>query len=66
MILNYMIQITQSEAEQIQRQNKKNRLKIASKRKRHGGKTYYVLNDDYSSLDIVAKMRGVKRKDLFR
>lgn len=61
-----VIQITQPEAEQVQRLNKKNRLKIASERKRHGGKTYYVLNDDYGSLDIVAKMRGIKRKDLFR
>lgn len=35
-------------------------LKKASERKKHGGKTYYILGDDKNSLEILASLRGYK------
>lgn len=55
-----MIPIIQTEADFILKNVKDNKLKKASARKRHGGKTYYVLNDDYPSLSVLAKLREYK------
>lgn len=55
-----IIQITQREADYIISHldcNKRN-LKKSSSRKKHGGKTYYVMNDDVNSLRLLAKLRG--------
>lgn len=55
-----MIKIVQSEADYILKNVKASRLKKASERKRHGGKTYYILCDDYPSLKALAKIRKYK------
>jgi hypothetical protein len=55
-----IIQITQREADYINTHldcNQRN-LKKASSRKKHGGKTYYVMNDDINSLRLLAELRG--------
>lgn len=57
-----MIKVTQHEAEQISCQVKHPKFAIASKRKRHGGKTYYLPPDDFYSLSILARMRGFHNK----
>lgn len=63
-----IIKITQSEADYIISHSDSNerKLKKASARKRHGGKTYYVLNDDKTSLRLLAYLRGyvpIKQKN---
>lgn len=59
-----MIKITQREAEYINKRipNRYIRLKKASENKRSGGKTYYVLNDDFGALKVLAYLRGYKNK----
>lgn len=59
-----MIKLTPYEAEYIKKNVKRNRLKVASANKRKCGKTYYVLCDDYSTLNAVAKMRGISKREL--
>lgn len=53
-----MIKITQFEADTIMRNVKHPKFSIASRRKRHGGKTYYIRNDDIRSLSVLASIRG--------
>lgn len=53
-----MIKITQQEADIILKTVKDNKLKKTSERKRHGGKTYYVLNDDKPSLIALTKLKN--------
>ena len=53
-----MIQITQMEADYIIKHVPDRKLKKASARKRHGGKTYYIVGDDISSLKVLAMLRG--------
>lgn len=53
-----LIQITQMEADYIIKNVPDRKLKKSSERKRHGGKTYYVLGDDASSLNVLAMLRG--------
>lgn len=63
-----IIQITQREADYLIAHldcNKRN-LKKASGRKRHGGKTYYVMNDDINSLKLLAELRGYGNEETTR
>lgn len=53
-----MIQLTQMEADHIIAHVPNRKLIKASERKNHGGKTYYVLNDDYDSFKTLAMLRG--------
>lgn len=56
----YLIKIYQREADYLIENVPTRKLKKASGRKKHGGKTYYVLNDDYDSLKVVAMLRDYK------
>lgn len=61
-----MIPITEYERKIIQKEapSPRNRLAISSRAKNSGGKTYYVLCNDYVSLKILASIRKIKLKDL--
>lgn len=53
-----MVTITESEKNVIRSEYPNKQLRKSSGRKRKGGKTYYVYNDDYESLKILSKLRG--------
>lgn len=53
-----MIQLTQHEADYLIANVPTRNLKKASERKFYGGKTYYAMNDDDDSLNVVAMLRG--------
>ena len=55
-----MVRILQTEADYILKNIPNARLFKTSVRKKHGGKTYYVLSDDIVVLKAVAEMRGFK------
>ena len=55
-----MIKIDQHEADYLIANVPTRKLKKASERKKYGGKTYYILNDDYDSLKVIAILRGYK------
>ena len=60
-----MIQINQREADYIIKNVTGASLHKASIRKKHGGKTYYVLCDDYAALKALTLLRGYRTvKDL--
>ena len=61
-----MILLTRFEADYVKRNNKRNRMMVASINKNSNGKTYYVLGDDIPTLNMVAKLRNVTRKELLR
>lgn len=59
-----LIQITQTEADYIIKNVRNNRLHKTSARKKHGGKTYFVLRDDFSALRVLAKLRNTTIHDI--
>lgn len=61
----FIIKITQKEADYIISclDCNKRKLQQSSKRKKSGGKTYYVLNDDINSLRVLARLRGYINSD---
>ena len=62
---NFVVRITDSERKVVQKENKRNRLVKAGGRKRGKAATYYLLNDDWESLRIVADLRGYKDKTYY-
>lgn len=59
-----MISIDQREADYLIKNVKQRKLKVCSQRKRHGGKTYFVLGDDYASLRALAQLRDTTVKKI--
>lgn len=55
-----MVKIDQREADYLIAHVKTRKLVKASERKIHGGKTYYIKNDDMDSLKTIAMLRGYK------
>lgn len=58
----YIFPISEIERTVVQKEYPENKLKIASRRKRKGGSTYYVQCNDQKTLEIIARLRGYQDK----
>lgn len=61
-----LIKINEYERKIIQHENKKNHLQVSSCRKKSGGKSYYILNDDYASLEILTTINNCTLKEIVK
>lgn len=66
MVRNNLILVTELERKTIQKELPHNTLAIASRSKRAGGSSYYVLESDKEMVALLAKIRNVSVKQLLK
>ena len=59
-----MFKIGKDEVKAVQKKEKKNKLKVLSRRKNSRGHTYLVLDDDYDTLRVLSSLRGKSIRDI--